>query len=142
MSHEISCGRPLSSRFDRGPRIIDRSRRKLSVVGTRGFKVGLARSFLRDWKFTGIGIIVRATIRANHVASHGPFRDRRSWMPMGVFVYTYPKGREIDLKRSSWNGGSGSGLLSYRLTEGSLFILFNFFLNSISRRIIGNQIFN
>lgn len=69
-------------------------------LGDGGNSAPVSPKLLRDWKFTGIGIIVRATIRANHVASHGPFRDRRSWMPMGVFVCTSER------KDRSWGSRS------------------------------------
>lgn len=83
-------------------------------LGDGGNSVPVSPKLLRDWKFTGIGIIVRATIRANHVASHGPFRDRRSWMPMGVFVCTSER-KDRSWGSRSWGspyGGSAVAVFS------------------------------
>lgn len=79
-------------------------RKRMAMTGWCGNSATVSPELLRDCKFTGIGIIVRATIRANHVASHGLFRDRCSWMPMGVFVCT------SEGKDRSWGGSRSRGV--------------------------------
>lgn len=92
------------------------TRRKLSARDTR-IQRWTSPKLVRDWKFTGIGIIVRATIRANHVASHGPFRDRRSWMPMGVFVYTSERENRSEKIERTVRTEASVAAFSYWLTE-------------------------
>lgn len=128
LCHEISCGRPLS--FAIRSWLEDHRPVEEEVIG--GWDAGI-----QGWTSPELPQGLKVHWHWDYREGNDTCESRRESRPLSwpalvnadgrIRVYVSEREREIDLKRSRWNGGSGSGLLSYRLTQGSLFISFNFF---------------